>query len=317
MTNRFAALSHCAVVLAVLAAFPFTARADLADGHIAIIESSTGNALRLNDVRRRAEAADIVLLGEVHDNPLHHDAQGQVLSWMFSDEGDYGDGGQRGAVVFEMLDRDQQATVDAFDGSAAEFGPAVAWEERGWRSPDLYMPVFEAMLAADVTIIASDLQRSDLMALYSGGADTLAPEIRAVHDLLDPLPPAIVDAMTEIQFASHCELMPRERMAGMVAVQRARDAALAEAVVAAHRQDKGPVALIAGGGHVRHDHGTGLLVRKALPEAEVLTIGLVEATDWDASVQLERMDSFDILWITTEAERPDPCDSLREKLTNQ
>lgn len=313
MIRGAAAFSWSAVVLAWISAAPVAAGEPLADGHIAIIEAATGNGLTMEDARSRAEAADIVLLGEVHDNPLHHDAQGWVLSWMFA--GTTGD--QRGAVVFEMLDRNQQATVDAFDGSAEEFGPAVSWEERGWRSPELYLPVFEAVLAADVAIIASDLQRSDLMSLYSGGADTLEPEIRAVFDLLDPLPPAIAETMTEIQFASHCEMMPRERMAGMVTVQRARDAALAEAVVAAHRQGASPVALIAGGGHVRHDHGTGLLVRKALPEADVLTIGLIEATDWDARVQIERMESFDILWVTTEAERPDPCDSLREKLTNQ
>jgi uncharacterized iron-regulated protein len=296
-----------------LLAFMLTtaARADqsLGDWSLAIVDGATGDTISADGLRDRIRAADIVLLGEIHDNGAHHMAQGLALSWMFE--------AGPGTVVLEMLDRDQQAAVDAFDGTAADFGPTMSWDTRGWPSADLYLPVFRAMIDAGARIVASDLPRRDLRSLYGDGADALPAEVRAVHDLLEPMPPDVLAEMTEIQFASHCELMPRDKMAGMVTVQRARDAALAESVVAAHRAGHGPVALIAGTGHVRHDHGTGLLVRRAAPDASVLAIGLTEAVGGDVSVSADRLGRFDVLWMTPAMERPDPCDSLREKLTGQ
>src|SRR5262249_56610074 len=72
-----------------------------------------------------ARGAEVVFLGEQHDNPAHHDGQARVLEALVT-------AGARPAVAFEMLDAEQQAAVDQ---ALAEGLSGAALEERlGWRA---------------------------------------------------------------------------------------------------------------------------------------------------------------------------------------
>jgi len=268
-------------------------------------DGAKASLLSPDAVKRRIEAADILLLGEVHDNPHHHAGQAQAMNWLFST---VLPDAPRPVVVFEMLDRGQQIELDVYTGDAENFGEAMGWAARGWPDSALYMPIFNAAFAAEARLVAGDLRKSVLRGLYDLGPDILPPDIRRVYDLLEPLDGDWRDDMADIQFHAHCGLIPRSRMAGMVTVQRARDAALAEAVIQSREDEPAaPVVLIAGAGHIRLDHGTGALLRRALPETDILAIGFVEATAWDGTALPE----FDIVWTTPGVDRPDPCDSLR------
>ena len=58
------------------------------------------------DLTARVRSAEIVLLGEMHDNPDHHRLEAKVLS-------DFAARHDAPTVVFEMLDRRRQSTVDS------------------------------------------------------------------------------------------------------------------------------------------------------------------------------------------------------------
>jgi uncharacterized iron-regulated protein len=300
IANRSAPLFAALWLFAAPAAMAEPAQPDWSQG---LRAGTDGSGLSLEAARARIAEADILLLGEMHDNPSHHAGQALAMAWRF----DTAPKGRRPSVVFEMLNRGQRDALAAYDGGPGNFGAAMAWTERGWPDPAIYAPVFETAFGAGARLAAADLKRETIGALFERGEDAMPAPIRRAYDLLSPLPEAMREAMTEIQFQSHCELMPRERMDGMVLVQRARDAALAEAVIDTFERYGPPVILIAGNGHVRQDHGTGRLLRDALPDARVVTVGFREAP-------LEPSpEPYDIVWLTDRPERGDPCESLRER----
>jgi uncharacterized iron-regulated protein len=103
--------------------------------------------------------------------------------------------------------------------------------------------------------------------------------------------------------AAHCGALPAEVLPGMVQAQRLRDAALARAVVQAHRATGGPVVLITGTGHARRDRGVPAVLAQAMPDLSVLSVGQMEGSA-GADPPFDR-------WIVTPAlPRGDPCDAF-------
>jgi uncharacterized iron-regulated protein len=97
----------------------------------------------------------------------------------------------------------------------------------------------------------------------------------------------------------------------MAAVQRARDASLAEALAAAGK-DHGAV-LIAGAGHVRKDRGVPAWLAALAPGKRVASLAWREvmagASD-PATMELP----FDMVWFTPRVDDRDPCEGIEQKL---
>jgi hypothetical protein len=78
--------------------------------------------------------AQIVVLGEIHDNPAHHAEQALVVAEV-----------RPKAVVWEMLSPAQWAAAQAVDRSdVAAFEAALGWEAAGWPDFSMYHPIFLA-----------------------------------------------------------------------------------------------------------------------------------------------------------------------------
>ncbi|MGK7754479.1 MULTISPECIES: ChaN family lipoprotein [unclassified Roseovarius] len=231
-------------------------------------------------------AADIVILGEVHDNPDAHLGQAAAIAEL-----------QPTAVVFEMLTADEAARVDV-DRSLAE----EAWTTSGWSDFDIYAPIFDAL--SEARIIGAAAPRDSVRTVYTEGAAKIFGPDAALYGLDTALPADQQSTREEMQFAAHCEAMPRDMMAGMVAVQRYRDAVFARAALEALERHGPPVAVIAGNGHARTDWGIPAMIARAAPEVTTHSIGFVEA---------ETNAPFDETRIVPTAPRDDPCATL----TNQ
>lgn len=228
--------------------------------------------------------ADIVILGEVHDNPDAHLGQAAALQDL-----------RPTAVVFEMLTAEQAARADADRTQIA-----AAWEASGWGDFPIYAPIFEAM--GEARIVGAAAPRDAVQSVYSDGATSLFGEDAARFGLDEPLPDSQQEARMQLQFAAHCEAMPFAMMAGIVTVQRYRDAVFARAALEALATYGPPVAVIAGNGHARTDWGVPAKIAMAAPDVITYAIGFVE--DDDAGVP------FDEVRIVPPAERDDPCKSL-------
>ncbi len=249
--------------------------------------------------------ADVIFLGEVHDNPRHHEGQARAIRAI----------GPR-AVVFEMLTPGQAAriTPDLLADGAA-LGRALGWEEAGWPDFAIYYPIFRALGGARIHGAARP--RPEARRAFEEGAAAVFGEGAARFGLDRALPGAELSARMDQQYEAHCRAMPREMMGGMVEAQRLRDAALAEAALGALRATGGPVVVITGNGHARKDWGAPALLKEAAPEISVLSVGFLEEDEGGgegggAAREGGENPPFD-LWVVTEpAPRPDPCAGLRK-----
>jgi len=258
-------------------------------------------------------AADAVLLGETHDNPDHHALQAWMLRRLTA-------AGRRPNVVFEMFDAGQtgrlNAHLAAHPGDAEGIGDAIGWAENGWPDWPLYRPIAEAALASGGRLIAGDLARPQVRAIARGTEPTATLEDLGITTELDA---ATLDDMKAEIREDHCNLMPEAALAGMVRVQRARDAALARAL-AQGLKDGGGAVLIAGAGHVRADRAVPAQLPRFAPGRSVIAIAFQE-------VDADRLDPtaygvgypgdrqpYDLVWFTRRAEREDQCEELRRQM---
>lgn len=253
-------------------------------------------------------AARYRLLGEVHDNPLHHAARAELIAGLAAR-------GLRPAVVMEQFDLDRDAAIRAAQraGSDAErLADAGALDRKGWLWP-MHKPIIEAALAARLPIRAGNLPRSalhgDVQSLANDAGAPWYPRFHAAR-WSEAQAAGLRDDIVE----SHCGKLPETVVPRIVLAQRLRDAAMAQALVDDATSDGG--ILIAGDGHVRADLGVPVYLHApGMPDAEArsLSVGFVEATpeeeksaDFPQRFAAENP-GFDYLWFTLPAQRENPC----------
>lgn len=236
--------------------------------------------------------ARVVILGEVHENVVHHAHQAIAIEALVPS-----------AVVFEMLSPEQASRVTPrLRRSQEALGAVLGWEASGWPDFAMYYPLFVA--AGEAAILGAAAPREDVRSAAQIGAGAVFGDEAARYGLAAPLPEAEQMLREAGQLMAHCNAMPAEALPGMVEAQRLRDGWLARAALEAVEETGGTVVVITGNGHARADWGVPALLAIAAPDLEVLTLGQFE----DAA---EAAPPFD-LWLVTDAvERPDPCDAFR------
>lgn len=257
----------------------------------------------------RAAAAKYVLVGEQHDHPDHHRLQREVIAAMVAK-------GRAPAVVFEMVDVDDQSKIDGVMSSpnpdahaqAEAIGEATSWGSRGWTWP-FYEPIVEFALEHHLPIVAGNFPRGRIKDSFHG--TPIDDETK--HALLvdRPLPPALESSLEGELAASHCHQLPQAILPGFALAQRLRDGAMAERMQA-HATPSGAV-LVAGSGHVRTDRGVPWYLAARDPKGTRLSIAFVEveAERTQPSAYAERFAAqtlpFDLVFFTPAAQRDDPC----------
>lgn len=238
-----------------------------------------------------AQGADIVLLGETHDNPGHHAAQAAEVARLAP-----------AALVFEMLTPAQAAAATpTVRGDAALLEAALGWNASGWPDFAMYHPVFAA--APSARIYGAALPRTAAREALGAGIAAYFGAGAAAYGLTEPLPPEAQTAREAEQRAAHCDALPEEMLPGMVDLQRLRDALLARAALQALDATGGPVAVIAGNGHVRRD-GIPAALERARPGVSLRAVGQAE----DGRIE----GTFDEVWPGEAVDRGDPCAALRK-----
>ena len=148
---------------------------------------------RLNDERSFDEetfmsllaSADLICIGERHDQPLDHYAQLAVLRGILKRAP------MRGVeigVAFEMVRHDYTKALTSFlegDATMSEFVDRSAWEKE-WGFPiELYAPIFEEAKKHHLAGVALGVRRSTTRAVARSGLDELKPEIKSALPELD------------------------------------------------------------------------------------------------------------------------------------
>ena len=294
-----------------------------------IWEVAGGRFIAEAEVVRRLTAAEYVMLGEKHDNLDHHRLQARMLRAMVA-------AGRRPATGFEMLTSDQAealaAHLEARPGDAQGIAEAVAWGMSGWPDWESYRPIAQAALDGGLALVAAGLPRALSRRMVTDGLGVLEPERRARLGLEAPLAAATAKAMAEELRRAHCNELPEELIPGMVMVQRARDAVMADNLVRAAEADAGDGAaadggvLITGNGHARGDRGVPAAIARLRPGARRFSLAFLEVEPGldDISAYAAAYGAgalpFDAVWFTPRVDDEDPCERLRkrhEKATSQ
>ncbi len=270
---------------------------------------STADARKMTRAELEQQLADarFVLLGETHDHPDHHRLQGELIASLIAGEG------KGPAVAYEMLDPDRQADIDAFavTGEAAvdEFAKLVDWEHSGWPEWSLYRPAFAPVIDAKLPILAAQFTRNQSKRFVTEGLGMLDAATVSRYGLDKPLDSELQSMWLDEMFASHCDMVPREQLGGMVEIQRIRDAVMADAMLRG-AEARGQVALVAGTGHTRNVAVPRLLLMTGVSYAQIVSVGFV-AVDGERLEAHDYGDDHDILVFTPGIEREDPCAAMR------
>lgn len=253
-----------------------------------------------------------LLLGEKHTNPDHHRIQAALIEARASRGGNP-------AVVFEMIDRDQSETLKRYlaksDASAEGLGAALNWKKRGWPSWPIYQPIAEASFRHNLTILPGSLTRQTIRAVAKQGVSVLGADRVKLWQLSKPLAGPLAEALGKVLDDSHCGMMPKSMLPIMLKVQRARDASLADAMIAA-----GSAAiLIAGNGHTRSDWGVPAHLKSRLPGSETISVAMVEVVEGSTNPKdyLNWNGPQDYLVFTPVYENRDYCAELKARMKSK
>ena len=231
--------------------------------------------------------ADVIILGEVHDNKRHHQVQAELVAAL-----------QPRAVVWEMITQEQaEALTPQILQNLAETARVLEWEASGWPDFTLYAPVFKrAARAMQFGALVPRARSKE--ALQPGVANHFGAQAQQ-FGLDQPLPVAEQATREAEQMANHCNALPDHVLPMLVDVQRLRDASLAAAAKRALEQTGGPVVVLTGNGHARLDRGLAVYLQRALPDVVIRALGQME----EGAIQGE----FDVVLSAPTVPRPDPC----------
>lgn len=260
------------------------------------------------DLFERVRQARFVLLGEVHDNPVHHDLQLRIIQASAA-------AGSPPALGMEQFDAGYQARIEqaqrAREPTAEAVADAGAFDRPGWNWR-LYEPLVTAALHNRMPLLALNLSRADARRVAADGFGALGAGRAARLGLESVWSDARDAALRQILSDAHCGRLPEEHAARLIRAQRARDAVMAEAL----SKHAGRAALaVLGNGHARRDLGVPLYLERLDPGAAIVAIGLTE-------VEAQRIDpahyaapaagagaaaAYDFVWFTPRPQRKDPC----------
>ncbi|WP_313085688.1 ChaN family lipoprotein [Pseudomonas sp.] len=251
-----------------------------------IVDLRNGRTLSAGQLVDSLSRADRVLVGERHDNPVHHQVQRWLLEALAQRR-------KPGSLLLEMLNPDQQRRVSGVQASAVrgtwpdELPGALAWQP-GWPW-SLYGPLVRYALAQPYPLRAANLDRAEISAIYRQ-----VPSVTGAA-----AEPAVQAAIREQIRVSHCNMLPEAEVPAMLAVQQQRDRRMADRMDAAPK----PAVLFAGAFHVRRDLGVPLHLAAAGAATRVLM--LAEQGEVVTAAQA------DYAWFTSAPRREEGCAAFR------
>lgn len=279
--KRLTAIKH--KVLALFCASAIASFQAIAEERI--VDTQTGRQLSRTELLQIVASSDYLLLGELHDNPLHHVVRGKLLASL----------PRTTKVVAEHLE---------YGRPLADHGPLLpALESAGfsaenWRWP-LHGPLFSSIRDHGLVVLGGNIPKTTARAIVREGLGAIPPDLAAIHAANELATTQVAKLDAEL-LRSHCGQVPANLIPGLRLAQQVRDAAMFDEL---RRSQGKPAVLLAGNGHVRKDYGVPRFIARAYPQLRQISIAFLEE---GASAAAEKS-VYDYLWITDAATRNDPC----------
>jgi len=239
--------------------------------------------------------AELLLLGEKHDNPDHHRLRLTILERLMAE-------GHPVLLAMEMLTESQQGAID----SLAEMTPLppsedwqalLSWDD-GWTWA-FYEPALRAGLTANATIVAGNIGGETMMQVYRA---------EPAEQNQVTLNAAQLQRLTEEIDVGHCGMLPAAQIPPMVRVQQARDEQMAQALMT--HGDFIQRILLAGNFHIRHDLSVpNYLAADSEPAISVAFLEVDPAATEVSDYLTDAAGDFvyDFIWFTPAVRGDDYC----------
>ena len=246
------------------------------------------------DMIQQLKSAEIILIGETHDHPKHHQIQAALIRRI-----------KPKTVAFEMFDQHQTKVLSQLDQlDPKTWDQALTWTHRGWPDFELYRPIFDAALDVKARLIPAHPTRDVLHPLMMG--QNLSDQLIADLKLDTPLPPKDREALVDIITRAHCGHANEMIVQAMMKAQRLKDAWMSRALIEAEY----PVILIVGRGHTDPRWG----IPWTLPQLSTGSLPSLQVVNLTPE-QLEEDSTDKQIDIHVPAHRKDdPCERFREQL---
>ncbi len=183
----------------------------------------------------------------------------------------------------------------------------LKWDEKSWKW-EHYGGLFYQVVSHPARLLAGNIDRAQMMRIYKEGESALQASERFAS--MKSIDARQRQAILDLVFESHCEVMPRESLGPMVTIQLAKDASMAHAL---RQSDKQRKILVAGGVHQRKD--VGVPIHFTPEDGAFLTVQLVEVGEdvmtW-TEVDSPLKKGADFVWFTPKFTDRDYCDDLRK-----
>jgi uncharacterized iron-regulated protein len=254
-----------------------------------------GIALKWNDLINAAEWADVIIIGEQHDDAVGHAVQQAVVQDVFAHW-------PKSALSMEMLERDEQPLVDDYmDGiidaeNFAKLTFSEKWAGEGsWAN--WYHPMIDTAKTADGNVIAANAPRRYVRLARAEGYSrlrSLPPQRRKLFDLPksfkdDGYRQRFYDLMKDghgEENANEDKKARRERLRAGFRSQTLWDATMGASIAQAKRAGAEKVVHLVGQFHSDFNGGTVQQLRSRSPNLNILVISMQR----DDSTQLREDD---------------------------
>jgi uncharacterized iron-regulated protein len=236
-----------------------------------------GKEVKYKKLLKSAQDADIILFGELHNNPISHWLQLELTQDLHDEKGD------RLILGAEMFESDNQILIDEyFAGQIRQRN--FKDEVRLWKNYDTdYEPLLEFANENGIPFIATNIPRRYASAVFKGGFEALDSLSEQAKGYIAPLPPKY-----DPELKNYKTML--EQMGGPMAghggdnlpkAQAIKDATMAHFIL--QNWEKGDCFLHFNGDyHSRDREGIVWYLLQENPNLQILTISTVEQVQMDS-----------------------------------
>ena len=327
--HRFTRFLPVMAVIFVLGCSPVKeARNDPLVGRI--YDTEEGKELSAEQFLDRAESADVLYLGEKHDNSEHHARQLEILQ-------DLVDRGLTPAIGFEFFDVSETGYLKQYvEGTQSSLMIAKAksaiseeqWLRRrlGWQDTNdeywgFYFRLLELAKVYQLEVFGADLPssiKSRLSRVGLKGLNSVEFSLLTPTELEDE---AYQKLMHEVFRQAHCGWGEEGLLKRLYQTWVARNDRMATSIVQIAKENKSrPIVVILGKGHVQHSQGVFERVAHLNPELRQINLGFTEISRAPNPLSYyvkpeivagkEFPPSHQLIWFSQRQDFGDPCDGL-------
>jgi len=146
-----------------------------------VIFDSQGNQTTYQELFNQSKEADIILFGELHDNPINHWLQLELTLDLFNNS-------EKLVLGAEMMESDNQLVIDEYLAGMVSVSKLKS-ETKTWPNFKTdYLPLIKFSKEKNLSFIATNVPRRYASIVYQHGLDTLGFLSDEAKSYMAPLP---------------------------------------------------------------------------------------------------------------------------------